>query len=130
MTIDYDSSDLKSPSANATVKRDGQLDLSFYGWIIGSRMQATPRHEKGTQVRVYLTNGGHLVTAVKQWTDGPDSEKKRVSRRAAVHESPSEALAWLIRDGRGRLGPSSKAAWGQACQAVPSLAQSGVELVE
>jgi hypothetical protein len=55
---------------------------------------------------------------------------REVLARAAVHDTPEAAYAWLLADNRGKLGPVSKAAWVEACRRWPPLAGHDVEVVE
>lgn len=104
------------------VQRDGDRDLAFRGWLIG-----TGRYEfdaRSIDVAIYLTTGGRLVT----WTAWQAPSK--TGRAGASHETAAGALAWLRQQNKGRLGPASKAAWTQACTAWPPLEAEATERVE
>jgi hypothetical protein len=117
------------------VKRDGDRDLAFTGWILGSgkitmRQKGAPKEcERGTEAWIFLTLGRRLVTAVTQWDR--TSEPPNETNRAAAHQTAAAALAWLRQDTRNNmLGPASGAAWSEACQAWPGLEDEDVERVE
>jgi hypothetical protein len=109
------------------VERDDNLPLQFTGYLVGWNDVdlSVPR---GTRVTIFVTRSNKIVTAVHQWQRG---EKKHRQRHAAgVHESPESALEWLIEDGQGRLGRSSREAWEAACQVWPSLRGRDVEVID
>lgn len=109
------------------VKRDDHLPLQFTGYIVGwNEVERTvPR---GTQVCIFATRGGKIITSVHQWQK--DETRQRERHAAAVHTSPDDALAWLIRDGGNQLGRASREAWELACQVWPALQGREVELVD
>jgi hypothetical protein len=112
------------------VERDGQLPLQFEGVLLGSsRTDLTA--PRGTEVCIYVTRRGKYITHVFQWQRKDDSEDmKRTRNTAAVHEQADQALEWLITDGNGVLGSSSRIAWEEACQTWPALHGLDVECVE
>lgn len=114
------------------VERDGDLDLKFDGEKIGTGEHGTGGTSgysgdwtRGTDVTIYLTEAGSIITAVTQWSrwDGEGS-----LHRAAIHSTPADALAWLVRDCGGSLGPASKKAWENACE-HKALSDADVEHV-
>lgn len=109
------------------VERDGSLPLRFTGRLIGANAidEDVPR---GTSVRVFVTRSAKIVTSVRQWQRGRGASRER--NAAAVHETPAEALAWLVEDGRGRLGSASCEAWRKACAAWPALREHGAEEID
>lgn len=122
---------LGSPSG-LRVRRDGDRDLTFRGWLLGEGSHGTGSHiqsqcDRGTMVQVYLTTGGRLVTAVYQWTRW---QGEHGATRAAAHESADAALAWLVADAGGKLGRASKEAWERACQTYPPIAAAETVEVE
>lgn len=113
------------------VKRDGARDLAFRGELIGEGSHGTPGPyvddwQRGTEVSIYLTLKGTLITAVRQWTLW---ENEADVHRAAVHETPQAAYQWLVRDCGGQLGRASKEAWEDACSRCSLLANLDVEEV-
>lgn len=80
------------------------------------------------QVRIYLTHGRKIITAVRQWSKW---QGENDVFRAGVHDSPADALAWLVQDNdSGRLGKASKEAWEAACAAWSGLDGEDVERVD
>lgn len=111
--------------------RDGDLPLRFWGDKIGSSRRsrfAEKYGTRGTEVNIYVTSSGKLVTEVRQWQVHKDVKRQR--RAAESHTTPAEALAWLKQDANGVLGPTSKKAWIQACEAYEPLGPYAAEEVE
>jgi hypothetical protein len=108
------------------VERDEQLSLNFVGRLVGTNVidKELPR---GTWVRIFVTRAGSLVTSVHQWQRGRGAPRER--HVAAVHNTPGEALTWLVEDGKGRLGPASCEAWRMACEVHAALRGYAVEVV-
>jgi hypothetical protein len=107
--------------------QDGGRDIRALGWVIGKgsiEAASNGPTRRGTIVTIWLTEGGQLVTHRESWKKG-EPYKGRVFDGAEgtgrVNSSPATALQWLVDDGKGRLGPASKAAWVQACRSVPSM---------
>lgn len=110
-----------------TLDRDDNLPLRFRGYLVGWN-DVDLSVARGTRVTVYVTKSNKIVTAVHQWQRG---EKKQRQRHAAgVHTTAQEALDWLVEDGAGRLGRSSREAWELACQVWPSLKGHDVEVID
>jgi hypothetical protein len=107
------------PPDTMEVRRDGDLDITFSGWVLGDGDKGT------TQVVVYGTVGGNLITESRRSAFGRPSGV----HRAAVHKTPDEALAWLRADNGGSLGEASKLAWMEACEAWPELKGCATERV-
>jgi hypothetical protein len=113
------------------LERDGDLPLRFWGDKIGSGRRETSdeRHGKrGTQVNIYVTSSGKLVTEVHQWKLHPDLTRYRHACQA--HSAPAQALAWLKADAKGVLGSASKKAWLQACETYGPLASFAAEDID
>ena len=115
------------------VVRDGDRDLVFTGRLVGEGSHGTGGNSgyrkdwtRGTDVRVYLTDKGLVVTTVHQWSRW---QGEGDLHRAAVHGTPADALDWLVADCGGELGPASKEAWESACADAPELAGHDVEEV-
>lgn len=113
------------------VKRDGAKDLAFVGELIGEASHGGPGEyvsdwQRGTEVSLYLTREGRLVTAVRQWTIW---QEEADAHRAAVHDTPQAAYDWLVRDCGGTLGHASKECWEEACKHCGLLAGLDVEEV-
>ena len=106
------------------VARDGDRDMVFHGWLLGEGDRSFPDGPY-TTVEIYLTGAGAIVTSVEQGTMGEGVG----SARAAAHETPETALAWLIEDAGGTLGPASKEAWEAAGSAYPPIAEHAVEQI-
>jgi hypothetical protein len=114
------------------IRRDNDKDISFQGELIGTGDYGTggeykSQHTRGTEVEIYLTHpNAKLVTAVRQWSQWQGEEDVH---RAAVHDTPAEAYAWLVEDCGGKLGRASKEAWDGACEVCELLAGADVEEV-
>lgn len=132
--------DLGDP-AEHTIPRDGDVDLAFAGWLVGTGEMGSPsQHEcdwtRGTTVAIYIAVSGRLVTHVRQWSRWQGESEVN---RAAAHDTPEAALAWLRLDSEGedtrhlaqegaleaeaarlgaRLGWASKRAWEAACETL------------
>jgi hypothetical protein len=107
-------------------------DVYTDGWTIGLGQIAGggQNSSRGTDVEIVLTAGGNLVTTRRSWTRSPDGNESGASATGAVHQTPASAYRWLINDGKGKLGPASKAAWLQACRTLPLMAGLEFEHVE
>lgn len=109
------------------VPRDDLLPLKFTGYLIGWN-DVPLEAKRGTRVTVYVTRGGNYVTAVHQWQRG--AEKSRQRYTAGVNETPEGAVAWLVAEGGGKLGRSSREAWEIACEVWPALRGKDVEEID
>jgi len=112
------------------VTRDGDLDLAFTGRKVGEGESGDPgdfRHQwnRGTDVTLFLTESGRIVTAASHWSQWQGESGHDT---AAVHDSGGEALAWLIEHDGGELGPASKAAWLEAAKAAPEVFRAEEEV--
>ena len=132
------------PPQPHVVPIDGVRDISTKGWIVGrGQMTAPPRLkpgqsvtgfssdvelQRGTDVEVYLTAKGTLITTRRSWTRTGGGEE--VSQTGQAHETPDSAYQWLLNDGKGKLGPASKQAWSEACRNVPPMAELEFEHVD
>jgi len=136
MTTRTDRRSLEDPPEEIRVKRDGDRDLAFSGWILGIGTQLASEYQRqgnlsssrGTQVVIYLTRGRQIVTSVKQWEK--QSERTRDTHRGAAHKTPKAALEWLRKDAGGELGRASKSAWEEACATWPELEAEDVERID
>jgi hypothetical protein len=117
------------------VYRDGDRDYQFKGWKVGqgeTGSGGTSGYKcdwnRGTKIRIWITTGGRIITGAECWSHWQGAETQH---RAAAHKTADEALEWLRRDSYtgDHLGPASKEAWEQACEAVPSLDGLDVEMV-
>jgi hypothetical protein len=116
------------------ITRDGDRDLTFHGCLIGTGSQGSGGSsgyecdwDVGTEVEIYETRAGTIVTAVRQWSrwQGMDD-----SHRAAAHTDGASAYRWLLEDCGGEsLGRASKEAWTQACENCSLLTGRDVEEV-
>jgi|GEM_PF-3190926 len=114
------------------LERDRNLPLRFWGDKIGSgvrQFEDDKGCDRGTEVIIYATTSGKIVTEVHQWNNDPNGES-RSRRDAAAHSRPEDALEWLRQDGKGSLGPASKAAWLEACETFEPLKRFAVEDVD
>ncbi len=119
------------PPKTHTIQRDGDRDLALNAWIIGRGEVRVPPDastvERGTTVEIFLTDNGRLLASRAAWTRRP-GVAEAVSRYTSMPETMPEALyRWLLKDGKGKLGPASKQAWTEACRNVPSMAALAVE---
>jgi len=110
------------------VERDDNRPLQFQGYLIGWNDVDISTVPRGTQVSIYITKGNKIVTAVHQWQRGEKAERQR--HKAGAHQTPESALDWLIEDGGGKLGRSSREAWEVACSVWPSLQGHEVEVID
>ena len=118
---------MRVPFQKFRVRRSGAKDLAFDGYLLGRAERSVARQElsdSGLTVSVYVTMGGKYITHVER-----EDVLGEVTARAAVHDDPGSAYAWLVADSRGKLGPVSKAAWEQACRNWPALLDEDVERV-
>lgn len=111
--------------------RDGDLPLRFWGDKIGTARRlhsGGPRGDLGTEVNIYVTSSGKLVTEVHQWQESQQISRNR--RTAVAHSDPGAALAWLKEDANGVLGSTSKEAWLKACDTYEPLAEHAAEKID
>ena len=115
---------LLGPPTDLMVRRDGDRDLTFEGWVIGDGKQTT-NARRTIHVVIYATVSGKFVTEVRRSHGGTG-----VQYAAAVHGRADYALAWLKADNDGQLGTASKDSWEQACQAFPPLQEFLTERID
>ena len=113
---------------------------------------------RGVKVSIFATTKDNLVLQACRWSEDIDGDEDVDAEEVPIIESeetcsigffdpesnggwsveddgewiPSgtdAALDWLRKDARGKLGPTSKAAWVQACENWDKLAGEGVETV-
>lgn len=123
---------LGQPQTRIVVRSDGR-DLEVVGWEIGvGRIgvgSADPSTwQRGTDVEIFLTAKGRLITTRNSWTRTPQGRSD--SQTSQFHETPAAALQWLVDDGKGKLGPASKAAWVQACRTFAPMAGLEFERID
>ena len=106
-----------------TIERDDDLPMRFEGRLI-SKAGSSRNNSRGTEVSIFVTRRGTIITAIAQWQPGRDRS------RAAAHVSGEEALKWLKEDSQGSLGRASLHAWRAACRDWPPLNGLDVEVVE
>lgn len=122
------------PATPTLITRQGDRDIYVDCWLVGrgeTLADTRPRTgevQRGTTVELRLTVGGFLVTTRTAWTRTADESTE--SATGQVHSTPDLAYNWLIKDGKGKLGPASKAAWVQACGNVPPMKEFAYERVE
>ncbi len=109
-----------------TVERPGNLDIEVSAWKLGEgRIDVGgPESRRTTTVEIWLTTKGRLLT-VRRASSDVDGVST-VEQASQFHETPASALAWLIADGKGKLGRASKVAWVQACRTFAPM--SGMEI--
>lgn len=108
------------------VSVSGGLDQRALAWPLGSgsvRTGVSPTSRE-TIVRIWLLPAGVLLTNVRTTSENGNS----VTSTGKYHETPQGALDWLIENGRGKLGPASKAAWGEACHTFSPM--NGMDIEE
>lgn len=115
------------------LRRDGDRDVSFTGWRIGTgelgeRGKSYTDSFRGTDVAIFLTVGDQYLASVHQWTRWQGEAGLR--RVLGPTEDPEELLALLIEDAGGELGQASKQAWGAACEAYPPLGEHQTEQID
>jgi hypothetical protein len=102
----------------SSVPPSGGVGSEITSAVIGTGEAVTghpPGGQRGTVVEIAITTTGTLVTLVRTFTRSSDGHHHEGESRQHLHETPAQALAWLIDDGRGKLGPAAKTAWMQAC---------------
>lgn len=101
-------------------------DIHADCWEIGRGRIETgdPKAPRFTEVRIWLTPGGTLITNRTNGTRDVESGT------GCAHATPDRAYQWLVDDGKGKLGPASKAAWVAACRAVPPMADFEFERID
>lgn len=109
-----------------TVERSGSLDVEISAWKLGEgRIEVGGAYsQRSTTVEIWLTTKGRLLT-VRRASSRLDGVST-VEQTSQFHETPADAFAWLISDGKGKLGRVSKTAWIQACKAFTPM--SGMEI--
>lgn len=125
-----------APLASGTFRilRSHEKDLCFEGHLLGRAEHPGAFPSRPITISIYATAGGKYITQVErgELRDGSSpgaGTALPATSRAAVHDDPTAAFRWLLEDGRGKLGPVSKAAWDQACRNWPRLRGEDVELV-
>jgi hypothetical protein len=111
--------------------RDGDLPLRFHGHLLSYAEHSTSKTSgmiRGTTVRIFVSGAGKIITSVQQWDGEEGSPPHR--QAAAWHTDTKSALEWLIEDGKGKLGKTSKEAWLKACDLLPELSACSFEYVE
>lgn len=116
-----------TPDEEFMLDRDGQLPLQFVGRLVGSNA-CDPGLPRGTFVQIFITRAGKIVTSVWQWQRAGGRGRER--KTAAFHDTPEAALAWLVEDGRGKLGRASCEAWTQASTNTARLRKFAVERID
>lgn len=120
------------------VERQGDRDLAFSGWLIGYAEDETDPDGFGTvrgvTVSIYATESDSLVLHTCRWEEREDSERTSTCEVAdfsefTIQNTADAALEWLKEDAGGKLGPTSKAAWEQACDNWSKLADEEVERI-
>jgi hypothetical protein len=104
----------------------GTRDKQATGWLVGRGHVETPFHGgvvRTLDVEIRLTRGGTLIVTRISRSSGNGSNS--ADSDAKPCETPNAAYEWLLKDGKGKLGPASKAAWVRACRTVPGM--SGLE---
>lgn len=98
----------------------GGKDIYADCWLVGAGRVEAGDARRYTEVRIWLTPGGTLIT---NRTNGTvDGNFTGTSSTGCAHSSPDSAYQWLLKDGKGKLGPVSKEAWVKACRNVPPMA--------
>lgn len=115
------------------IERDGDRDLEFTGSLLGEGSHGTGGNSgyscdwnRGTTVRIYRTEGGHYICAVRQWSQWQGEGELN---RASVCSTAEEVLAWLTDDCGGDLGRASKEAWEKAGKVNDGISDLEVEEV-
>lgn len=111
-----------------TIEREDNRPLRFKGYLIGWTNVDPIEQVRGTQVQIFVTKSNKIITAVYQWQRQEGLERDRY--KAGVHTTPELAFQWLVNDGGGRLGKSSREAWEMACNVWPSLKGYDVEVID
>jgi len=120
--------DTESGIQEYTLERDENRPLRFQGILVGYTDVDIEEAPRGTQVQVFITGSKKIVTAVYQWQRKEGLERER--HKAQVHETPEAALEFLVEDGGGKLGRSSREAWDMACNVEPTLKGHDVEVID
>jgi hypothetical protein len=100
----------------------GGRDIYAPGWLVGHGHVEAPAGGdtvRTLDVEIRLTPEGNFV--LTRTSRSSHREGGAAGSTGAVRSTPALAYEWLLEDGRGKLGPASKAAWVQACRAVPPM---------
>ena len=132
------------------IQRDGDRDLVFEGWLVGYAEESSGLRKpnaRGVQVSIFGTSQENLILQVCRWRTITALSTTSSSSDVLVGYDetystgvfvPSEkygevgiegALNWLRKDAGGKLGPTSKTAWLQACENWNVLEGEGLERV-
>ncbi len=116
------------------VQQDDGLDVEISAWKLGEGAITTGqagKEQRGVVVTIWLTTQGRLLTERRAWTErsasGSEPDSSTESIASQFHTTPADALAWLIKDGKGKLGPASKTAWIQSCRTFGPMAGMEIE---
>jgi hypothetical protein len=95
---------------------DGQPQVRQDGWTLGiSQIEDDAGEGHLTDVEVCLLRSGAVMTSVATLSgDG-------YAHTAHVNSTPADAAAWLDSHCHGVLEAPARAAWRQACEALPAL---------
>jgi hypothetical protein len=113
--------------------RSDDRDLLFEGHLIGHAERNAGFPDRPVKVSIYATQSGKYVTHIERGAlvmgGSREAEGLPAHTKAGVHDSPDEALQWLLADNKGKLGAVSKAAWTEACRSWTGLQGRDVELI-
>src|SRR5690242_2914112 len=99
------------------IPRDDDRDLKFVGRKLSREADSldSPQVTSHTEVTIYVTKGGKIVTTVRRWRDTPEGKIISDKLTTGVHYSGESAVTWLKADNNKALGSLSKKAWIAAC---------------
>ena len=115
------------PTEEIELFRSSDLSIRFKGELVGHSDIPHPseRGKVGTNVTIWRTGGGKVITHVHQWQEtNAEAPIYRNTYRGEVHTTPGDALFWLRHDSKGRMGPASFQAWERACKKDPSFGET------
>lgn len=123
------------------IERDGNLDLSFCGVLIGSGRNGSGGNSgyqadwtRGVEVEIYLTRAGNLITYRRYWSKWQGEGERHEASAHSGDAMIASAYGWLLGTDE-YYGPcetlprAEKEAWEEACATVPELEDQDVEEV-
>lgn len=131
-----------SPTASQAqgfvIERAGDRDLAFTGWVIGHARECRDVQSGRAwcvSVTLFATQTGFIVAHACRWQEVHADPRTIAAEQTDIQCSTfaresflvDAVLNWLVEDAGGKLGPTSKAAWEQACENWEDLSEARFE---